>query len=447
MKKILLVTLLISLLSCGNEKESFKWNFDSDSKYIYSFSQITNSENKMKKEEKSNKSFISGNGKMIINGKSKNLADLSFEEIKVKLKNDFSRDTISDTQPNSIIQGLQSNGTFQVTSPSNDFIRLLLPLPHKKLSIGDTCKVSLNVPFNINGSLINSKGFNTLTFSNYEDIEGHKCVVLNGEINVSKLDLPDSFEGNYKLTQIGKGKYYFDIEKGIYIKSKVKFELTTLADNEDLYMSSKSSHEYEINFLDKIDKSKEITKTKKALINEPVNSPYDIAKTVIEFLQRKDTIKYLNIAIPLDKQKKLFVDNIKYNPLENDTMAIYRELKRKYDDRVDNFLVRAGYILEIMEEDKGFDIEKATIDTIYYKHEKTKNYGGFGRTIIGNWADLTVEMNFNNQKYYFEIPQIIKVENQWYLYYPEYYLRDEKERKFVDKRVKELKQKSEEFWK
>ena len=92
-------------------------------------------------------------------------------------------------------------------------------------------------------------------------------------------------------------------------------------------------------------------------------------------------------------------------------------------------------------------IENATIDTMYYKHEKTKNYGGFGRTIIGNWADLTVEMNFNNEKYYFEIPQIIKIENQWYLYYPEYYLRDERERKFVDKRVKELKEKSEEFWK
>jgi|GEM_PF-1585944 len=447
MKKILLVALFIALLSCGNEKESFQWNFDSNSKYIYSFSQITNSENKMKKDEKSNKSYISGNGKLVINGKSENLADLSFEEIKVKLKNDFSNDTISDTQPNSIIQDLQSNGTFQMTSTANDFVRVLLPLPNKKLSIGDTCRVSLNVPFTINGSLISSKGFNTLTFSKYEEIDGHKCAVLNGEINVSQLDLPDNFEGNYKLTEIGNGTYYFNIEKGYFIKSKVKFDLTTLADNEDLYMSSNSSNEYEINFLDRIDKSKESTKTKKALINEPVNSPYDIAKTVIEFLQKKDTTKYLKIAIPLDKQKRLFVDNIKYNPQENDTMAIYRELKRKYDDRVDNFLVRAGYILEIMQEDKGFDIEKATIDTMYYEHEKTKNYGGFGRTIIGNWADLTVEMNFNNEKYYFEIPQIIKVENQWYLYYPEYYLRDERERKFVDKRVKELKEQSEEFWK
>ncbi len=447
MKKILLVVLLITLLSCGNEKELFQWNFDSNSKYLYSFSQITNSENKMKKDEKNNKSYISGNGKLVINGKSKNLADLSFEDIEVKLKNDFSNDTITDTQSNSIIQDLQSNGTFQMTSTANDFVRVLLPLPNKKLSIGDTCRIPLNVPYNINGSLISSKGFNTLTFSNYEEINGHKCAVLKGKINVSKLDLPDNFEGNYQLSEIGNGTYHFDIEKGCYIKSKVKFDLTTLADNEDLYMSSNSSNEYEINFLEKIDKSKEKTETKKALINEPVNSPYDIAKTVIEFLQKRDTTKYLNIAIPLDEQKKLFVDNIKYNPQENDTMAIYRELKNRYDDRIDNFLVRAGYILEIMKRDKGFEIEKATIDTMYYKHEKTKNYGGFSRTIIGNWADLTVEMIFNKEKYYFEIPQIIKIENQWYLYYPEYYLRDERDRKFIDKRVKELKVQSKEFWK
>lgn len=47
-----------------------------------------------------------------------------------------------------------------------------------------------------------------------------------------------------------------------------------------------------------------------------------------------------------------------------------------------------------------------------------KNYGGFGRTIIGNRAVITVEMNVNNERYNFEIPQIIKEENQWYLYYP-----------------------------
>ena len=193
--------------------------------------------------------------------------------------------------------------------------------------------------------------------------------------------------------------------------------------------------------------SNDIIEIKTISINEPTNTPYDIAKTVIEFLQKRDTTEYLNLAIPLDKQKKLFVNNIKYNPQENDTLEIYQRLNRKYDDRMDNFLVRAGYIIDIMKQDKGFEIKEATIDSIYFKQERIKSYGSFGRTIIGEWADLTVEMNFKDEKYYFEIPQIVKVENQWYLYYPEYYLRDEKERRFVERRIQELKEKAEEFWK
>ncbi|WP_353777562.1 hypothetical protein [Winogradskyella sp. 3972H.M.0a.05] len=182
------------------------------------------------------------------------------------------------------------------------------------------------------------------------------------------------------------------------------------------------------------------------IVDEPENTPLDIAKSVIKFLRERDTTKYLDIAIPLEKQKKLFLDNIKYNPKENDTMAIYRKLKNKYDDRMENFLVRAGFILEIMSRDKGFEIVDATIDTMYFELKKIKSYGSFGRTIIGDWADLTVEMSYKSEKYYFEIPQIIKVENQWYLYYPEYYLRDEKEKSFVERRVKELEAQAEEFW-
>lgn len=192
---------------------------------------------------------------------------------------------------------------------------------------------------------------------------------------------------------------------------------------------------------------KDVEKISVPKIEEPTNSPFIIAETVIEFLQKKDTTSYLDIAIPLEKQKTLFINNIQYNPQEQDTLEIVKRLEQKFDDRTENFLVRAGYILDIMNNDKGFNIEEATIDTMYYKDERIKNYGSFGRTLIGDWADLTVEMNFNNETYYFEIPQIIKVEQQWYLYYPEYYLRDKREKDFVDTRVQELKEKAEEFWK
>jgi len=435
MRKILFGLVLVILSSCVNKNENFKWDFNTNKNYKYSFSQKTTSESKMSKQEKSDNSYISGKGQIIITSKSEDLADLSFIDIKVKMKNDFTKDTIYQNQPNNIIQDLKSDGTL-ISFKTNDFVRLLFPLPSKNLSQGEKYDIPMFSPYNINGSIINSKGFNSLELLKYEVINGHKCAVLVGDIDISKLDLPENFEGNYEFSQIGKGTYYFDIENGYYVKSKIKIALTSLADNEDLYMSSKSTNEYEINLIEVSENGQNKSdKPQTSIINSNKNTPIDIAKSVIEFLQKKDTTKYLNIAIPFKQQKKLFAENIKFNPQENDTMAVYRSLKKKYEDRTNNFLVRAGYILDIMQNDKGFDIEKATIDSIYYKLEKIKKYGSFGKTLIGNWADLTVEMNYNNEKYYFEIPQIVKVDNEWFLYYPEYYLRDQKEKDFVERRV------------
>lgn len=447
MKKKLFGIFLIILTSCGNKKEHFEWNFNTNKNYIYSFSQITKNVSKTEKDKKNDTSYISGKGQIIITSKSNKLADLSFVDLETKMKNTYTKDTLFQNQPDYVIQDLNSDGTFQVTFNTNNFVRLLFPLPYKNLNKGHISNLPMISPLNINGSVINSKGFNSLSFSKYEHINGHKCAVLVGDINISKLDIPKNFNGKYQLEQIGKGTYYFDIENGYYIKSKVKFTLNSLVDNEDLYMSSKATNEYEINLLEVTNNLKKEKKSLTSIVNSSENTPIDIAKSVIDFLQKKDTSKYLNIAIPLEKQQKLFAENIKFNPQENDTISIYRNLKKKYKSRLDNFLVRAGYILDIMKNDKGFEIEKATIDTIYYKLEKTKTYGSFGKTLIGNWADLTIEMNYNKEKYYFEIPQIIKVDNKWYLYYPEYYLRDQKEKEFVDKRVKELRKQAEDFWK
>ena len=135
-------------------------------------------------------------------------------DLKVKMTNVFTKDTISQSQPNKVIQDLKSDGTFMVTFNTNDFIRLLFPLPNKNLSKGHSYDIPMILPYNINGSVINSKGFNSLQFTNYEVINGHKCAVLIGDINISELDLPKNFEGNYELSQIGKGTYYFDIENG-----------------------------------------------------------------------------------------------------------------------------------------------------------------------------------------------------------------------------------------
>ena len=176
------------------------------------------------------------------------------------------------------------------------------------------------------------------------------------------------------------------------------------------------------------------------------DSPEEVAIQVINYLKTKDTIGYFEAAIPLSAQKYLFAQNFEYRPDIVDQEAYMKWLSSRFERRMNNFLVRAGYIEDIMLENKGFHINKATINTITFKNKRIKSYGGFDRHIVGEWADVTVKMKYNNQDFFFEIPQIIKLKNKWFLYYPEYYIRTARDLEFTKRRVKEINEKADEFW-
>lgn len=176
------------------------------------------------------------------------------------------------------------------------------------------------------------------------------------------------------------------------------------------------------------------------------NSPEEVAKQVVNFLSQRDTTKYLELAISLEAQKYLHAKNFEYRPDIKDQKKYMEWLASRFERRMNNFLVRAGYITEIMEEDKGFQIDEATIDTITIEEVRIKNYGGFNRFIVGDWADVTVKMTYKNEHYFFEIPQIIKIKGKWFLYYPEYYIRTKRDLEFIEERVKQINHRADEFW-
>lgn len=178
-----------------------------------------------------------------------------------------------------------------------------------------------------------------------------------------------------------------------------------------------------------------------------LKSPTDVANGVIDFLKNADTTKYLNLAIPLNAQKLLFEQNFEFRPDIKDTSAYMDSLEVRFNNRMQNFLVRSSYIHEIMIEDKKFDIKMAKIDTIIIESKRIKDYGGFDRPIIGNWAEVTIIMDFNEERFHFEIPQIIELKGKWFLYYPEYYIRDKKEKAFINQYLKEKNEKADEFLK
>ena len=77
MKKIIYGILILFLASCGNEKATngqqnsnpnnnkFVWDFSTQKKFIYSFTQIVNGENKMDKDRPVEKTYMIGNGNQL----------------------------------------------------------------------------------------------------------------------------------------------------------------------------------------------------------------------------------------------------------------------------------------------------------------------------------------------------------------------------------------------
>lgn len=178
-----------------------------------------------------------------------------------------------------------------------------------------------------------------------------------------------------------------------------------------------------------------------------LESAIDVAYGVIDFLKNADTAQYLNLAIPLNAQKYLFNENFEFRPDIKDTAAYMNSLETGFDKRMDNFLVRSFYIHEIMIEDKEFDIKMATIDSVIVESRRIKDYGGFDRPIVANWAEVTLLMKYNNIIFYFEIPQILEIKGKWFLYSPEYYIRDQNEKDFLNDYLKRKNDKADEFLK
>lgn len=158
-----------------------------------------------------------------------------------------------------------------------------------------------------------------------------------------------------------------------------------------------------------------------------LDTPEEVAMHVIEFLATKDTAKYLDVILPFEAHQYFAAQNLEYRPEIKDTTAYMQWHSDRFDYRWINYFVRAGYILDIMKNDKGISIDTSMIDTITFEPVRIKQYGGMGRFMVGEWADLDVKLRYEEEDYYFEIPQILKLKDKWFLYYPEFYIRNERE--------------------
>ena len=265
MKQILVGLSMLILASCGNGNSNtgnsnFKWDFSKQRKFVYTFSQTVNAVNTMGKGAPTNKTFMTGMGHLNVRVKENHMADLSLTDVDMRMvrydENGVPSDTIKQKIPANVVQDMKPDGSLGGTH-TNIMFDLIFPLPNKALEKGDSDIVLVQMPFNANGSRLFSKGHNKLTYIKQEEAEGIKCVVLNGEIDISKLDVPEELKGTYGCVVTGNATYYFDLVHGFYVGADI-FMITEIEiDNENeaqgglgMFVKMKSDHLYKVRLKD-----------------------------------------------------------------------------------------------------------------------------------------------------------------------------------------------------
>lgn len=274
MKNLILLVSALALVSCGDNRShstrsgdttesKFVWDFSKERTFIYSFSQEVQNENNMGRTETvEQKTYMTATGHLHVRVKDNNLADLSFIDIKTKMvsyeDDGTPGDTIAHDSPLNIVQDMKPDGSFD-DSNSEIMFGLLFPLPNIQAKEGESGHIPMKLPFNANGSRLFAKGQNTLTFTGFEEVEGITCAVLEGEIDVSDLDVPEELTGEYESSMIGEATYYFDLKNGYYVGADIHMQMAALMDSEiegeenfGRYMEIKSDNIYTIR-LEKIE--------------------------------------------------------------------------------------------------------------------------------------------------------------------------------------------------
>lgn len=244
MKNVFFGLALLLAVGCGSNKPSanendhsegahLAWDFSKQRIFIYSYTQFTESEMTLSKEEDADKTHVDGEGLINVRVKEDGLADVSMNDLTLEFieydEEGNPLDTNQQDAPVTVLQNMGTNGIF-ADNASNIMFDGLFSLPGKELQQGESVDFPMKVPFNANGSPLFVKGQNTLTFIGYEELEGRDCAVIEGAIDISDLEVPEELKGTFTCSSTGKGTYYFDVQEGCFVGADVSLQLNALVD-------------------------------------------------------------------------------------------------------------------------------------------------------------------------------------------------------------------------
>ena len=265
MKNILpIILLIILIIGCANQnsltntpadseikKEKFVWNFNSGNIYIYSFKQVTNSVNNWGDDIRDiDTSKVVGTGDLKVKSKGNDKADFVLNLI---IEHDaFKEANLPQTM---VIPDMDAKGQFDSKRRNSDVMfDLVFPLPSKDLTIGESEKLDLEIPFNLMGSPLYVKGYSKLKY--LKDISPNTALI-ESEFKIDDLDVPKEIKGEFMCSFIGKAVFEFNYKEKYFKSSKLDLEIKIKSKVDTgesvmgkVNMDMSSTNKYDIKFIE-----------------------------------------------------------------------------------------------------------------------------------------------------------------------------------------------------
>lgn len=249
MKKIFFLLLTLLALSCKKEKNNaserfdldsntehidseLQWNFSNPNEFTYDFEQQVHSISKFDKTSQPELTHTVLKGILKVSSQGNNLGEFSLTQANSKItqfdKDGKVKDTISQIEPDYIIQNISANSTSKNNESLNALYNFIFPLPNIQLKEGKVDQIQMKIPLNVRGNKLYSSGSNTLTYIGEKEYNGETCSLIEGDIKIDRLSIPEDLEGDFECTAYGNALYYFSKQKGCFIACDVKVNMNFL---------------------------------------------------------------------------------------------------------------------------------------------------------------------------------------------------------------------------
>lgn len=219
---------LVAVPDTTRGPQTFRWDFSTTRTWSYAYTQRL----KARADSGTNSTHeaqVAGTMEIVSKGGGK--ANLVLRDLELQVASSAGSKPASLKPPVMVVPDVQEDGSMTGGGTrGSEVLRVLFPLPHGALAVGDVEQVPLSFPFNAYGSPLTVRGTAKVTFAGFARLSDRTCAVLDVVFDVSQLEVPPELPGSYRASLSGTSELCFDLDEHAVVHETAELAMSMKTD-------------------------------------------------------------------------------------------------------------------------------------------------------------------------------------------------------------------------